>query len=204
MTNLTARTTHDLPAALPSNIPSIETALLTPAQGIQCGSLNVAFSFAWARSIVEDFSLTPIPNAPAWLLGAANIEGEIVPVFDLVLWVGAGASGLPSNAPGAGRTRLLVGGHGDKRAAIIFSGSARMVRYAAGSQKRPAGPALPPRLNAVVLAGSETTPPHWVLDAPKLLDHLAGDPHQAPWRRSPPDDAPAARTDRSGGMSTRR
>jgi hypothetical protein len=93
MTNLAARTTHDLPAALPSNIPSIETALLTPAQGIQCGSLNVAFSFAWARSIVEDFSLTPIPNAPAWLLGAANIEGEIVPVFDLVSWVGAGASG---------------------------------------------------------------------------------------------------------------
>jgi chemotaxis signal transduction protein len=175
MTNLAARTTQELPAALPSNIPSIETALLTPAQGIQCGSLNLAFSFAWARSIVEDFSLTPIPNAPAWLVGAANIEGEIVPVFDLVSWVGVGASDALRTRPGAGRARLLVGGHGDERAAIAFSGSARMVRYAAGSQKKPAGPALPPRLHAVVLAGSETTPQHWVLDAPKLLDQLADD-----------------------------
>ena len=175
MTNIATRAAHDPPAALASNVPSIETALLTPAQGIQCGSLNLAFSFGWARSIVEDFSLTPIPNAPAWLVGAANVEGEIVPVFDLVSWVGASASDALRLAPGPGRARLLVGGHGDERAAMVFSGLARMVRYAAGSQRKPAGLALPPRLNAVVLAGSETTPRHWVLDAQKLLDQLADD-----------------------------
>jgi chemotaxis signal transduction protein len=175
MTNSLAEATQDPPVALPSNVPSIEKALLTPAQGIQCGSLNLAFSFAWARSIVEDFSLTPIPNAPAWLVGAANVEGEIVPVFDLVSWVGAGASDTLRNEPGAGRARLLIGGHGDERAAIVFSGSARMVRYAAGLQKGPAGNALPPRLNGVVLAVSETTPHHWVLDAQELLGQLADD-----------------------------
>jgi len=148
---------------------------LTPAQGIQCGSLNLAFSFAWARSIVEDFSLTPVPNAPAWLVGAANVEGEIVPVFDLASWAGDGASDALHTESGAGRARLLVGGFGDERAAIVFSGSARMVRYAPDSQKIAAGSALTPRLSAVMLAASETTPRHWVLDARQLLDQLAAE-----------------------------
>jgi chemotaxis signal transduction protein len=154
---------------------SIEAAMLMPAQGIQCGHLNLAFSYAWAKSIVEDFSMTPVPNAPAWLVGAANVEGEIVPVFDLISWVAARAPAGPRAELSAGRARLLVGGHGADRAAIVFSGSARMVRYAPGLQKNAAIDALPSRLRAVVLATSETTPPHWVVDAERLFDKLAGE-----------------------------
>jgi len=146
-----------------------------PAQGIQCGTLNLAFPYAWAKSIVEDFHLTPVPNAPAWLIGAANVEGEIVPVFDLASWAAAGEPDATTAAPVATRTRLLIGGQGGDRAAIVFSGSARMVRYV------PAGPsvadldALPARLRSVVLARSEADPPHWVADGPRLFDQLAND-----------------------------
>ena len=141
-------------------------AALEPAQGIQCGALDLAFPYAWAHAISEDFSLTPVPNAPAWLAGATNVEGEIVPVFDLAAWV-------DPLAPNPGRARLLVGGHGGDRAAIVFSGAARMVRYQAG---RPvvSGPHAPPLpLRPFVLGSSETTPLHWVLDGRRLLDALA-------------------------------
>jgi|UPI00064817A7 chemotaxis signal transduction protein len=141
-------------------------ALLEPAQGIQCGALDLAFPYAWAHAISEDFSLTPVPNAPAWLAGATNVEGEIVPVFDLAAWVDPRASG-------PGRARLLVGGLGGDRAAIVFTGAARMVRYQAGAPV-PSGPGAPPLLlRPFVLAASETSPPHWVLDGRRLLDALA-------------------------------
>jgi len=144
-----------------------------PAQGIQCGDLSLAFPYAWARAIVEDFSLTPIPNAPAWLVGAANVEGEIVPVFDLVSWAASDVPPQSPAEPGVGRARLLVGGHENDRAGILFSGSARMVRYAPDAPPMRGDTSLPARLRAVVLCASEATPPHWVVDAPRLFDTLA-------------------------------
>jgi hypothetical protein len=47
-------------------IEAVATGLVEEAaQGIQCGVLSLAFPNAWARSIVEEFSVTPVPNAPA-------------------------------------------------------------------------------------------------------------------------------------------
>lgn len=150
-----------------------ETAELMPAQGIQCGALNLAFPYTWARAIVDDFSVTPVPNAPAWLTGAANVEGEIVPVFDLASWIAGDTPGAVPAEPGADRSRLLVGGQEGDRAAILFSGSARMVRYASGDARSLTGLPVPERLRDAVLATSETTPPHWVLNARRLFDTLA-------------------------------
>jgi chemotaxis signal transduction protein len=153
--------------------PSVEAAPLAPAQGIQCGALNLAFPYTWARAIIEDFSLTPVPNAPVWMMGAANVEGEIVPVFDLASWVEADAR-VPAE-PASGRGRLLVGGHEGDRAAIFFSGPARMVRYAPGGRHAVDETRVPQRLRAAVLSMSEVTPPHWVVDAQRLLDTLANE-----------------------------
>ena len=160
-------------AARPGVGRAADAPLLVPAQGIQCGALSLAFPYAWARAIIEDFSLTPVPNAPAWLVGAANVEGEIVPVFDLASWV---AGEPPERSPGdAGprRARLLVGGHEGDRAAIFVSGPARMVRYAPEAQLAVDEMPLPERLRAVVVCASETTPQHWVVDARRLFDVLA-------------------------------
>lgn len=170
MTISAADTAHDLAMG---DRP-IEAVTLMPAQGIECGSLKLAFPYAWAKSIVEDFNLTPVPNAPAWLVGAANVEGEIVPVFDVASWVVADEPDATAPVSVANRARLLVCGHGGDRAAIAFSGSARMVRYASDSQAIAEG-ATPSRLSAVVLAVSEGTPPYWVVDTQRLLDRLASE-----------------------------
>jgi chemotaxis signal transduction protein len=153
--------------------PSVEATPLAPAQGVQCGALNLAFPYTWARAIIEDFSLTPVPNAPVWLMGAANVEGEIVPVFDLASWVDADAQ-VPTE-PVNGRGRLLVGGHEGDRAAIFFSGPARMVRYAPDGRHAIDEAQVPERLRPAVLSLSEVTPPHWVVDARHLLDTLANE-----------------------------
>lgn len=153
--------------------PVAAVAAEEPAQGIQCGALSLAFAHAWARAIVEEFSVTAVPNAPAWLVGAANVEGEIVPVFDLAVWIEGRAEDRHARAePGAARARLLVGGRGGDRAALVFSGPARMVRYRAASSEAPGGAAVPARLDGIVLGVSEA-PAHWVLDAARLFDKLA-------------------------------
>lgn len=148
----------------------------TPAQGIECGALRLAFTHDWARAIVEDFSLTPVPNAPAWLIGACNVEGEIVPVFDLESWAG-GASPQPSPDTPAGhspekKARLLLGGRGADRAAIVFSGEARMVRHVPDQPSPPDSAAGLGRLRELVLAASDTEPLYWVIDTRRLFDLL--------------------------------
>ena len=142
------------------------------AQGIQCGALSLAFAHAWARSIVEEFSVTPVPNAPAWLVGAANVEGEIVPVFDLAAWAAAPLAADDEPRTGAARARLLVGGRGSDRAALIFAGPARMVRYRPIMSENGVGIVVPARLDGLVLGLSEA-PAHWILDLSRLFDKLA-------------------------------
>jgi chemotaxis signal transduction protein len=89
----------------------------------------LAFTFDWARSIVEEFELAPVPKAPVWFLGAANIEGTIVPVVDLALFINPDSP----MAPSSGVRRLLVGGtsaaSGEDALAIIFSRTPQQLRY---------------------------------------------------------------------------
>jgi chemotaxis signal transduction protein len=75
------------------------------AQGILCGSWALAFPFDWARQIADAFELSPIPKAPEWLLGSANIDGNILPVVDLARYLGS----TPIQAS-ARQQRLLIGG----------------------------------------------------------------------------------------------
>jgi chemotaxis signal transduction protein len=114
------------------------------AQGIVCGSWALAFSFDWARQIVEDFEISAIPKAPPWLLGAANIEGSIVPVVDLAMYF----STANANLQAAPHQRLLVGGltsvEADDAVAFIFNGLPQQLGYEA--QELTYAGALPPKL----------------------------------------------------------
>ncbi len=75
------------------------------AQGILCGAWALAFPFDWARQIVDDFELSPIPKAPDWLMGGANIDGNILPVVDLARYLGS-----TQVHASAQKQRLLIGG----------------------------------------------------------------------------------------------
>lgn len=114
------------------------------AQGIVCGSWALAFSFDWARQIVEEFELSPIPKAPSWLLGSANIEGNIVPVIDLAVYF----SPTTANLQVASNQRLLVGGitalSAEDAVAFVFGGLPQQLNYEA--QQLTYGGALPEKL----------------------------------------------------------
>ena len=89
----------------------------------------MAFSFDWARQIVEDFEVSAIPKSPTWLLGAANIEGNILPVIDLAVYF----SPTTANLTLAPSQRLLVGGltaaGSEDAVALIFNGLPQQLNY---------------------------------------------------------------------------
>ena len=99
------------------------------AQGITCGQWALAFPFDWARQIVESFELSAIPKAPPWLMGAANIDGNIVPVVDLAIYFGSAVAGVSPVL----QQRLLVGGivgtEVDEAMALAFSGLPQQLKY---------------------------------------------------------------------------
>lgn len=99
------------------------------------------------REVVPAPAVTPVPGAPAWLLGVANLRGQILPVLDTAHRLGlpspgepthvavvdsaAGAAGLVTTGPperalldaptGAGTGRAAVARHavGDRVATLL-------------------------------------------------------------------------------------
>lgn len=53
----------------------------------------LALAIERVRSVITEPALTPVPTAPATVLGLANVRGEIVPVFDTGLLRGVGPVG---------------------------------------------------------------------------------------------------------------
>ena len=124
-----------------------KTTRLKLAQGIICGSWALAFSFDWSRQIVDRFELSAIPKAPAWLAGAVNVEGNVLPVVDLAQYFSPELAnfGQPT------QQRLLVGGltHTDAEdaVALVFSSLPMQLNYA--HQELTYASALPLRLREV-------------------------------------------------------
>jgi chemotaxis signal transduction protein len=133
------------------------------AQAVRCGDRWFAFPYGWARAAVEQVHLSAVPGAPPWLAGAANVEGRIVPVIDLMAWLTPGRF-IDARAKDA---RLLVGGDGEDVAAVLFQGMPRLVRVSrqpqAIGQDR-----LTPYVIGHDMADSQTV----TLDAPRLVDAL--------------------------------
>jgi len=49
--------------------------------------------------IVRMVAVSPVPDAPTWLLGVINLRGEVVPVLDLRLRLGLPAAEIELNTP---------------------------------------------------------------------------------------------------------
>jgi chemotaxis signal transduction protein len=134
---------------------------------VLCGPWALAFPFSWARNLIEDIELCDVPHAPAWLLGAANVDGAVIPVFDLACWLDP-AQATP---PGPGRY-VLVGGDGECAAGLIFRGLPTLVNTVGG-----VAPNLPPALAEFArgAAVDGTGRPWAVIDAPALLEAWAAE-----------------------------
>lgn len=70
------------------------------------GSLLMAIPMAASLEINPLGRVTPLPNLPGWLLGVANLRGEIVSVVDLEAFLGLAPAG--DGPGGRGRPRMLI------------------------------------------------------------------------------------------------
>ena len=125
---------------------------------------------------MDRFELTPIPKAPAWLLGAANVDGNIVPVVDLTAYLN---NDIPvSNS----QQRLLIGGLSIHQSgadstgdaiAIAFEGLPQQLRYEPSPLTYASS--LPERLREICVGvGSNAARQEFLeIDAARLVDILS-------------------------------
>ncbi len=145
------------------------------AQGLQCGEYWLAFGFDWARQIVEEFDLVPLPRAPSWVLGAVNINGLIVPVVDIDNYL----SHNSSPAQLLRGQRLLLGGlqaeDAENALAIVFSHTPAQLEYE--PQPLTDVMALPARLQGVCkgVVRTEMGKAYFEVDPKLLMDALAAE-----------------------------
>jgi purine-binding chemotaxis protein CheW len=77
-----------------------------PEQEFFCfmvGNLSLGVPSENVREVVRPGALTPLPRAPAFILGVTGHRGEVLPVIDLLRFMGKGEARLGP------RTRLFVG-----------------------------------------------------------------------------------------------
>jgi purine-binding chemotaxis protein CheW len=88
--------------------------MTTPVVVFPIGADRYAVATSVVREVVVDPRPTKLPTAPAVLLGAFNLRGEVIPVFDTAALLGIGTI---SDAPvavvvntSAGPAALIAGG----------------------------------------------------------------------------------------------
>lgn len=148
-------------------------------QAITCGGWSITLNMPWANTIVDTFELVKIPRAPGWLIGAANIDGGIVPVVDLSLYF------VPNAAPMAidRHHRILMGGKREEGAeggsgnehvfAILFSGLPMQLEYT--REALDVDVVIPERLRELSLgvAKSQTGKKSFEMDTDRFVEFLS-------------------------------
>jgi chemotaxis signal transduction protein len=106
-------------------------------QAITCGGWSLALNLVWTNAIIDTFELVKIPRSPNWLLGAVNVDGNIIPVVDLSVYFVPNAPPMQIDR----HHRLLVGGKRDESIestggsgsdsvfAIMFTGLPMQIQY---------------------------------------------------------------------------
>jgi purine-binding chemotaxis protein CheW len=82
---------------------------------VRVGGEQYALGVEHVHEVVDLGELTPVPGSTDSVLGLRNVNGEIVPVFDLAGVLGVERDGLRSDV---GRRRLLVAESDGQRAAF--------------------------------------------------------------------------------------
>ncbi len=148
-------------------------------QVIICGGWSITLNMQWTNTIVDTFELVKIPRAPGWLIGAANIDGGIVPVVDLSLYF------VPNAAPMAidRHHRILMGGKREEGAeggsgnehvfAILFSGLPMQLEYT--REALDVDVVIPERLRELSLgvAKSQTGKKSFEMDTDRFVEFLS-------------------------------
>jgi purine-binding chemotaxis protein CheW len=126
-----------------------------------------------AREVVALDEFTPVPGAPSYVVGVANVRGHIMPIVDIRPLLG-----LPRRAVALG-TRLLVLEAPPLQAAVVTEA---ILGLAAFDEVMPLGEARPRQQSAFAIGFVQRDEgPAIVLDVPGILEALrVGKPGPAP------------------------
>jgi len=86
------------------------------------GELRLGVPSDLVREVIRSSKLTPLPRAPSFLLGVCGHRGEVLPVLDLLRFLGKGES-----RPGP-RSRLFVATSGAFVAGVLVDAVAGIER----------------------------------------------------------------------------
>ena len=105
------------------------------------GELRLAVPSENVREVIRSGPLTPLPRAPPFILGVCGHRGEVLPVLDLLRFLGKGESRAHA------RARLFVGTAGTYVTGVVAD-------TVVGLKRLPLAEILPPPL------GGEISPEH--------------------------------------------
>ena len=72
-------------------------------QGVRIGTTGILLPYLEKAEIIELDSFCPIPNTPMWFMGMINNRGNLLPVFDLKLF-------MQADVHGPSRWLMVLGG----------------------------------------------------------------------------------------------
>jgi chemotaxis signal transduction protein len=136
----------------------------TPACTFTLGGHRFAVDVADAREVVVFDAMTPVPLAPSFVLGLANLRGTVMPVVDL-----APLLGLPARQPEA-QTLGVVLGHGPWTAAAAVDSVLGLEPLERDAARPTVGPWAPFAAEGAAGADGSIT----VLSAGAMLNALRG------------------------------
>jgi purine-binding chemotaxis protein CheW len=126
---------------------------------VRVGAEEYAIPVRHVPEVAELGDVTPVPGAPPQVLGIRNLRGEVIPVFDLALGLGAERSGEP--------TRIVLADDGTRRCGLAVDAVLAVADLDAADE-----PVDSPLLLGAVLIDGRLV---GMLDVPALLDALAPD-----------------------------
>ena len=96
--------------------------------GVMLGSLGLLYDGSMAVEVADPITVSPLPNVPGWILGMINMRGNLIPLFDLKVYLGMmkqtdvwlrHGDRLDSSRfrPGV---KFLVFGDGNRMAAVVI------------------------------------------------------------------------------------
>lgn len=121
-----------------------------------------AFHIASVVEVVEVTSIMPVPETPDYIIGVANLRGEILPVLDTKLRLGLRKSKVDE------RTKLMIVKAMEHRMGMIVDGLPVVVRLD-GERIRSESSAINPAVDADFIMGEIEDEFLIVLDAEELI-----------------------------------
>lgn len=107
-----------------------------PEQEFFCfraGELRLAVPSENVLEVIRTGPMTPLPRTPSFLLGVTGHRGEVIPVMDLLRFLGKGEARVGP------RTRLFIGTSGNYRVGVVADA-------VLGLRRIPVADILPPPL----------------------------------------------------------